>query len=166
MPLQLPPDTGCIPPSGAAYINRFQIKVSQITSRKLHFSWLVNDFWSPEIHEVQSSLSACSGALCDLAVAVAPCLASHRSPACQPHPAACCVSHTSTFEPLCSERSSFLSQTIPAHDDFSKTQVLKKHSSSGRFLLTALRRHAEQLTCAAGTWQFTSLFRGISHQLK
>ena len=47
MPLQLPPDTGCIPPSGAAYINRFQIKVSQITSRKLHFSWLVNDFWSP-----------------------------------------------------------------------------------------------------------------------
>lgn len=60
MPLQLPQDTGFILPSEAGYINRLQIKVSQITSGKLRFSCLINDFWSPEFHKAQPSLSACS----------------------------------------------------------------------------------------------------------
>lgn len=78
---------------GAGYINRFQIKVSQITSGKLHFSCLVNDFWSLKSIRYSPVSSLAWEALCDLVLASGPpCLPSSGSPFCQPCPAACCVS--------------------------------------------------------------------------
>lgn len=69
---------------------------------------------------------------------------SRRFPTCRPCPAARCVSHSSMFEPLCSEcsTSSFLSQTVPACHDFSRTQVLRWHAFSGALLLDASPGHA------------------------